>query len=244
MPTFTFDATCASQTATSYATVDEADSYVGLYYPESGWLSMEGEPEEITEQKQALLVGATKLIDSLPIDGKPLMDYITPYPQSLKFPLLGHPVISAIVESATTTEIYPSGLRYRAEVTSESLVGGSVLVYSGNLKGEIRRIVAFDQEAQKITCEAFSQAPETGAFMFIIFPVPRAVVAACCEQARHLIDGLGIQAAELALAGISSLNTDDGSVNLSAKGIEAALSPVAAAQLRPYVRSSLNIGRG
>ncbi len=244
MATFAFDATCASQKATSYATVEEADSYIGLYYPDSAWFDIEGTPDEITDRKQALLVGATKINDSLPIDGSPLMDKITPYPQSLKFPLLGHPVITAIVEEATAGEIYPSGLRYRTEVTSDSLVGGSVLVYSGNIKGEIRRITGFDQDLQKITCEPFSEPPDVGALILIVFPVPRAVVAACCEQAHHLIDGLGTTATELALAGIGSLSTDDGSVSIKRGGIKAALSPIAAAQMRPYIRSNIEIARG
>lgn len=248
MPTFIFDATCAAPSATSYATVDEADSYIELFYPESKWLNLSSDPEREAEIKKSFLVGATRIIDSLPIYGRKFLDSTTPYNQSLKFPILGHPVVASVVEQSNNTEqyteIYPSGIRYRTDATRETLVGGSVLLYSGNLKGAIKRIVDYDEQTQKITCEKFSEAPPIGTFMYIIFPIPRPVVAACCEQARFLLEGLGTQAAELAAAGIKSLGTSEGSVSLDEKGTSALLSPIALAQIRPYIRTYVEVARG
>lgn len=248
MPTFIFDATCAASVATSYATTQEADSYIELFYPDSGWLSIEGEQEEVLAKKQSFLVLATRIIDSLPIYGRKFLDSTTPYRQALKFPTLGHPVVASVVEQSNNTEqyteIYPSGIRYRTDATKETLVGGSVLIYSGNLKGAIKRIVDYDESTQKITCEKFSEAPPVGTFIYIIFPIPRPVVAACCEQARFLLEGLGTQAAELSAAGIKSLGTSEGSVTLDEKGTSALLSPTALAQIKPYLRTYVEAQRG
>lgn len=248
MQSFVFDATCASPCATSYATVDEADSYISLFYPESKWLNLSDDPQRALEIKKSLLVGATSLIDSLPIYGRKFLDSITPYSQALKFPLLGHPAIASVVESSNQTEnyteIYPSGIRYRTDATKQTLVGGSVLIYSGVSKGAIKRIVDYDELTQKISCERFSEAPPIGTFIYIIFPIPRPVVSACCEQARYLIEGLGTQAIELASAGIRSLGTLNGSVSLDYKGTSALLSPVALVQIRPYLQNFVEVARG
>lgn len=218
--------------ANSYLTVEEADALIGRRPNDGGWSQLEG------DQKTAVLMQVTAMIDSFRFHHEPFYKYPANYrnSQALKFPLCTARAQSCLNSAGGSNFVTSSQLANRPDMPTDFWKGGVVVISNGTGKGQTREVLSFDPETGKvIVTENFTVTPDNTSYFRIISDIPLAVKMAVVEQALFTIGG-GFDRATMRAEGVQSYQIGDLSETFGEGGSGSIpFSPIAKTYLRSYI---------
>jgi len=240
------DAAPASPGANSYATVEQADAYMETRFPRPvAWEDAPGSEEEVLESKERALITASRMIDSLPLRGRPLRDALGwTQRQGLFFPESRHPYLTGTADSGDTETLVDGNLA-GTRFTDGFFAGGAIHVVMGANLHEVRRVAAFEAETGTLTVSpAFPEAIDSSTVFYLAWPLDPKIVAAACEQALYLIEGASFEALDEAAKGRTDHRIGNLAVGLRRVGADGFLCARTRALLAGRIARELDAQRG
>jgi hypothetical protein len=220
-----FNYTPTHPKANSYTSVERADEYLLAHPSYSSW-----EAKSLEEKQHALIV-ATRKIDTFSFlrDRQIKTDQMYRAKQRLEFPRTGGISYSGAVRDWTATSINDTAFRTQPNLGEGVLVGGAIIFYEGQGRGQTTLITGFASSTGTITFEALETPIGANTSFLVVMPILDDIQNATAEQAVHEV--INPSGSPLP-AGVKKIKIDDvevergggssviASLNLSTKAVD------------------------